>query len=447
MAPRRNGHSYSLGTNKQVLERKRNGSLFKIFFMTLIAVAVSLSVLAVNLTHQLSSSSSENSSALPRSVAASESSSSVSRAIDKKPSAAIEIPPPLPNNNNNGQLLTPGATRNNGKYAQDRVYCMVPFVWNEEYYTVIMQTWGKRCDVIKFFTDSVVLDGGKIQGDEITEDPMRGYKPYYEFEEGTFPQNVVFMNMTRPWTGCKDKETGKPKICRHIWEKMWRSWVYVGDYDLDKAEWFCKVDYDTFLFPENLQYYVHDYKKWDPFNEHHYFGHYLSHRGSRAPLIAGACACWSHKTMHDIAEVYRTMPKGYKGDERGKCEDRAGATEEVSTSLCLKDKLDVTAEAARDEEMREYVMVDPYHNHLTWNRTEQGEWWFWKGKPANAGQLEDCCARRPIAFHKYKVKKQMEELEHQFYGSRGAENEEYNKLKEAQRRYVDKVRDAMGTDA
>jgi hypothetical protein len=42
-------------------------------------------------------------------------------------------------------------------------------------------------------------------------------------------------------------------------------------------------------------------------------------------------------------------------------------------------------------EMREYVTIDPYENVLGWNRTEQGEWWFWKNKPANAGQMEDCC--------------------------------------------------------
>jgi len=34
-------------------------------------------------------------------------------------------------------------------------------------------------------------------------------------------------------------------------------------------------------------------------------------------------------------------------------------------------------------------MVDPYHNMLTWNRTEQGEWWYWKNKPANIGQMEE----------------------------------------------------------
>ena len=93
------------------------------------------------------------------------------------------------------------------------------------------------------------------------------------------------------------------------------------------------------------------------------------------------------------------MPKGFNRSERHKCEDRAQASEEISTSLCLKEGLNVTAEAMRGNEMHEYVvsymlrrvdwrfiellsriyhcvlqMVDPYHNMLGWNRTEQGEW-------------------------------------------------------------------------
>ena len=40
-------------------------------------------------------------------------------------------------------------------------------------------------------------------------------------------------------------------------------------------------------------------------------------------------------TLGQLAGVYRTMPKGGVTDERGKCEDRKGATEELSTAICL----------------------------------------------------------------------------------------------------------------
>lgn len=243
----------------------------------------------------------------------------------------------------------PNGPKQDVKYKNDRVYCMVPFVYNKDFHTTIMQTWGRRCNVINFLTDSIVLkdqDTIKFRGDLVIgsdnnkrkknkNDIDDMWKPYWEFPPDSFPDNVIFLNMTRSWSGCKDDKTGKPKICRHIWEKMWRSWVYVAEHHLHDAEWFCKVDYDTFFFPENLQYYVRDVKKWDPINEYYYFGQLLAK--NNPPLIAGAAACWSQKTLRDVAQVYRDMPKGSSGGARpGICEDRAKAAEEVTTATCLK---------------------------------------------------------------------------------------------------------------
>lgn len=413
-------------------------SLVHIFFVTLIAISIALSGLALHLSRQLTSSHQDGSTSV---IASGEGTSAVSNALhgsrdrqnEQSTAGAVE---------SNTNSVAKRNNNNSGKYAQDRVYCMVPFIWNEGVYHAIMQSWGRRCDVINFFTDTIV--GSKLTGDKITETD-EGYKPYWEYPVGTFPQNVVFINMTRAWNDCTEGEGKEKKVCRHIWEKMWRSWVFVEENHLDQAEWFCKVDYDTFFFPDNVKYYVRDYKKWDPFNEYHYFGQKIQHRNPmREPMIAGATACWSHKTLHDIAEVYRNMPKGFKGGERGKCEDRAKATEEATTSLCLKRHLDVDAEAARDDQLREYVTIEKIKNVLTWNRTEQGEWWYWKGKPEGSGQMEECCAIRPIGLHKYKLPTEILEMEAQFFGELG--NKDYNRLDARTKRYVDKVRKAMGTD-
>ena len=118
------------------------------------------------------------------------------------------------------QLGYPNAPKADAKYAKDRVYCMVPFIWNKEIYDVIMATWGKRCNVIHFITDSEVMVDGRLQGDKIQADETKGYKHHSEFPKGTFPENVKFITMTRPWHGCKDSKSGKPVVCRHIWEKM-----------------------------------------------------------------------------------------------------------------------------------------------------------------------------------------------------------------------------------
>merc|ERR1719491_1780953 len=107
------------------------------------------------------------------------------------------------------------------------------------------------------------------------------------------PDDVVILHdMKRPWHTCND-EKKKVANCRNIFEKIWRAWVYVvqgtggshvggsdndGARDADKAEWFVKVDSDTFLFPENVGQYVTS-RNWKH-DEQHYFGHVLNHRKS-----------------------------------------------------------------------------------------------------------------------------------------------------------------------
>jgi hypothetical protein len=351
------------------------------------------------------------------------------------------------------------------EYPQDRVYCMIPFIWNPKIYHAIMSTWGQRCDTIHFLTDAMV--GGELHGDHISFDTDNNYsnnnnndggegtQPYWEFPPNTFPPNIKFINMTRSWEQCgitTNRHTGRSehKVCRHIWEKMWRSWIYVSEHHLYDAEWFCKVDYDTFFFPDNLKYYVRDVKGWDPILEHHYFGHVIQHRNRKdRPMVVGASACWSRKTLQGIAQVYRDMPKGSNRGERGKCEDRAHATEEVTTSQCLREHLNIEPEPARDDQLREYITIDQYPLVLSWNRTEQGEWWYWKGKPKDAGQMENTIARRPIGIHKYKKPEEILRLWQEFYGPRGneaLENVGLGRHGEVAKKFVEEVRKAMGID-
>jgi hypothetical protein len=59
--------------------------------------------------------------------------------------------------------------------------------------------------------------------------------------------------------------------------------------------------------------------------------------------------------------------------------------------------------------------------------------------------MEECCAHRPIAFHKYKFPGEHRRLEQEFYGPIG--NSDYKRMKPINRRYVDKVRKAMKIDS
>lgn len=489
MAATITNRNFTGGNNNQT--KKRSSSLLGVFIFTLIFLAVILLFSAIYLSRQLNHNPQQqqhrnDDDAARRHdagaiVSDASSTNNIKRGYDggdngirNKQSTTVQqkptTPPLLPNNKNNYNSMIPNykvSTRNFSSfktYPNDRLYCMIPFIWNPKIYSAIMNTWGQRCDTIHFLTDAMV--GGEINGDHIsfdttTDERSGSTRPYWEFPEGTFPPNVKFINMTRSWEDCPsttNRRTGKleKKVCRHIWEKMWRSWIYVDTHHINDAEWFCKVDYDTFFFPDNLRYYVHDVKHWDAINEYHYFGHVIQHRSRKdRPMVVGASACWSRKTLHDIAEVYRNMPMGSTKGERGKCEDRAHATEEVTTSQCLKDHLNIDPEPARDENQREYITIDKYPLVLGWNRTEQGEWWYWRGKPSNAGQTENTIARRPIGIHKYKSAVEILRLWEEFYGPSeddvGGGNDALTKVGQGRhgmvaKKFVLEVRKAMGID-
>lgn len=192
--------NFSLNNGSYSYQRKKERSAARAFFIVLIALVAALSTLAVHLSRQVmqqqqQSSSFHNSNAVERSVIGAASSSEAANAE-----------------------LVHANTQLDDADGTDRVYCMVPFIWNEEIYNAIMDTWGKRCDVINFLTDSIV--GGKLKGDKISDDPKMEYKPYWEYPENTFPDNVIFINMTRTWNDCPADKKGVKKVCRHIWEKM-----------------------------------------------------------------------------------------------------------------------------------------------------------------------------------------------------------------------------------
>ena len=43
------------------------------------------------------------------------------------------------------------------------------------------------------------------------------------------------------------------KARQHIWELVWRSWLYVYQHDLATADFFVKIDDDSLVFVDNLR--------------------------------------------------------------------------------------------------------------------------------------------------------------------------------------------------
>ncbi|KAL7552183.1 hypothetical protein ACHAWF_017991 [Thalassiosira exigua] len=318
---------------------------------------------------------------------------------------------------------------------RDRVYCMVPFIWTPSAYPnydAIRATWGKRCSVLRFFVDPIVGD------DEVGHHNLTRREGASAAAKAnvTMPEDAVVLHgMRRPWHTCGSEENearNKPEgTCRNIFEKVWRMISHVARYESDAAEWFVKVDADSYLFPSNVGRYVRG-RNWTH-DEHRYFGHVLHHRKDDrdASIVAGGAVFFSRATLVAAGKIFDAMPlEGGDEEEDGTCRDAYTGTEEVATAVCLKrrpspgatpgsasDAPPILAEAALDSAGRDLVSLYEVDDILTYNRTDQGEWWFWEGKEkAPCHDAGDCLADLPLAFHHYKEPELMLDLEEEFYG-------------------------------
>jgi hypothetical protein len=347
---------------------------------------------------------------------------------------------------------------------QNRLYCMIPFIWTPSAfpaYHAIRSTWGKRCHITKFYIDPII--GDNTVGFYNMTNPDEVQKAQSQANL-TLPNDVVILHsMQRPWHTCSvedNEQSGKPiGNCRNIWEKIWRGWVYTvygstgshatpemgqnenGKTDVYNAEWFAKVDADTYLFPDNLPRYVEN-KGWD-YNDQHYFGHVLNHRISdrKVSIVAGAAVFFSRGTLLKAAETFNTMSME-RGDQEddGTCRDAYTGTEEVTTAVCIKDF--VKADPAVDDVGREHISLYEVDLILEYNRTQQGEWWFWekKKKVPCHDNPNDCLAHLPLAFHHLKNAEDLVAMENEFYSDDAAGRK---RNKGYVNEYFDKIRAAM----
>ena len=282
-----------------------------------------------------------------------------------------------------------------GNVQLHRMYCMVPSMYPKkvEQWKAIMETWGKQCDVLRFFV-------------EAHPDTPHEYK----FMGKTIP--IIHLNMVRndaykkKQPPCND---GMP--CRHIWEKVWRAWVYVYTHpeELDSADWFFKIDDDTLVNPETVKRTILR-KRWTP-DEGFYFGHKLYHQPGGLQLIAGAMTGLSRAALLKLVPLYQAMPREYgdrKNFKHGRCVDRDGATEEKTTSLCVR-KAGIKPTHTRDQYGRESVgLWFPGQASRNFRHRRQGvpriilQGWYWKNKPRDVASGIDSYSPELMAVHGFK---------------------------------------------
>ncbi|KAH9256616.1 hypothetical protein BASA81_005120 [Batrachochytrium salamandrivorans] len=281
-----------------------------------------------------------------------------------------------------------------------RIFCMVPTqIRSRETFVTILDLWGKWCDEIVFTVDPK----------QYCEPGMEASQPEEEVElisstNGLAIGKIVYLNklVRKKGNMCYAGGHGKTK-CRHIWEKVWRSWVYVSDHYGQGFDYYFKVDDDTFFFVPTMREVIME-RAWSA-QDHHYFGHRTFPTESQRGLINGALAGFSRHTLNTLVnDVYKQMKHEY-GDrtnfKHGQCVDRDGATEEVTTSICVS-KLGVLPEALYDSRVlprRPHVLLWMPRDMLTFSRRDNSSSWFYKNAPRDVGTLLDCCSDRPVGMH------------------------------------------------
>jgi hypothetical protein len=291
-----------------------------------------------------------------------------------------------------------------------RIFCMVPSQPHARHkFRTILDTWGPWCDGIRFMIDPPEYsEPGKehLQPEEDTEEITS--------TDGKVSAKIVLMNKLvrkkgnscftggSEWNPKTQRHEPVFTTCRHIWEKVWRSWVYVSDHLAEKYDFFFKVDDDTYFFVPNMREVI--LEKGFKAEDMHYFGQRVFPIGPDRPIIAGALVGFSRATLKRLAQEYKQMPHEY-GDRRnfkhGRCVDRDGATEEVTTSICVK-QIGGAPEALYDESIsprRPHMLLWLPRDMLTFSRRDNSSSWFYKHAPRDVGTLENCCSYRPVGFH------------------------------------------------
>ena len=145
-------------------------------------------------------------------------------------------------------------------------------------------------------------------------------------------------------------------------------------------------------------------------------------------MVCGAFEIFSRGTIKAIAPYLKNMKKS-NSFQRQYCRDRPFDGEDVTIAHCLKEKLGLLPEPAISQnavdvgavtisptpetQPCDYISVQQFNDYLIYNRTAQGEWWFWEGRPKS--MQYGCLVDVPIGFHEYKRLNSLYELENAFY--------------------------------
>jgi glycoprotein-N-acetylgalactosamine 3-beta-galactosyltransferase len=113
-----------------------------------------------------------------------------------------------------------------------------------------------------------------------------------------------------------------PEGREHLTGKTMQAFRYVYEHHKDDADWFMKVDDDTYVILENLRYFLRDYKSSDPI----YFGHHFKTIVKQGYYSGGAGYVLSKEALTRFAN---------KGRNSKICR-QDGGMEDVEIGICME---------------------------------------------------------------------------------------------------------------
>lgn len=177
-------------------------------------------------------------------------------------------------------------------------------------------------------------------------------------------------------------------------------WSMLEEKYIDKAEWFVKVDDDSYLFVDNLRHFA---KFYNP-NVPHFFGHTLPFRWKQDNIVfnSGVAYVLSRESLSRLAPVLRNMPQ-WKGGYRDRCVDRDGAGEDTSMGICLR-SIGINPDNTLDHEYRQRFLLFSREGHERQKR--RSGTWYWNYKPKIIPDAQNCCSDDMIVLHGFKGHKE-----------------------------------------
>ncbi|CAH1787052.1 unnamed protein product [Owenia fusiformis] len=170
----------------------------------------------------------------------------------------------------------------------------------------------------------------------------------------------------------------------HIAMKSKASWTYVYERYINKAEYFVKLDPDSFLVVENLKFYL---SKFSP-DEPRFFGHLFYRGGNKSfeYMSGGPGVVLSRESVKLLVTVGFKKYPNCMPDGQG---------EDWKSALCLRLAGGIPMNTTDDKGRDQFLVFSP-HTHLF------GRYPAWYLQyDLNKGRIKgvDCCSEYPIAYH------------------------------------------------